>query len=50
MSITNSTIRIKAEAKTAGQKAAYSPLMETVARMGYGVRGLLYIINNSFDK
>lgn len=44
MSTTNSTIKIKAEAKTAGQKAAYSPLMEALARLGYGVRGLLYIM------
>jgi hypothetical protein len=44
MSITNSAVEIKADVKRAGQKAAYSPLMETLARLGYGVRGLLYIM------
>jgi len=44
MSVTNSAVGIKADVKRAGQKAAYSPLMETLARVGYGVRGLLYIM------
>jgi hypothetical protein len=29
--------------KKAGQKAAFSPLMEAFERLGYGVRGLIYI-------
>jgi len=44
MSVTNSAIGIKAEVKKASQKVAYSRLMETLARLGYGVRGLLYIM------
>jgi hypothetical protein len=36
--------RIKTDVKRTGQKAAYSPLMETLARVGYGVRGLIYIM------
>ena len=43
MSITNSTAGIKAEAKSAGKKAAFSPVMESLARFGYGVRGVIYI-------
>jgi Domain of Unknown Function (DUF1206) len=43
MSATNSTIGVKAEVKNAGKKAAYSPLMEALTRVGYGVRGLIYI-------
>ena len=34
---------IKADVKKAGQKAAFSPLMEALERLGYGVRGLIYI-------
>jgi hypothetical protein len=34
---------IKADVKRAGQKAALSPLMEALERLGYGVRGLIYI-------
>ena len=44
MSVTNSAVGIKADVKRAGRNAAYSPLMETLARVGYGVRGLLYIM------
>ena len=44
MSTTHSAIGIKTDVKKAGQNAAYSPLMETLARVGYGVRGLLYIM------
>ena len=44
MRVTNSAVNIKAEVRSAGKKAAYSPLMESFARIGYGVRGLLYII------
>jgi Domain of Unknown Function (DUF1206) len=40
MSATNSTIGIKANVK----KAVDSPLMEVMTRLGYGVRGLIYII------
>jgi Domain of Unknown Function (DUF1206) len=43
MSATNSTIGIKAEVKKAGRKAEFSPLMETLTRIGYGTRGLIYI-------
>src|SRR5512141_2755371 len=43
MSTTNSTIGIKAEVKKAAKKAEFSPLMETLTRIGYGVRGLIYI-------
>jgi len=35
---------IKAEVKRTAQKAEFSPLMEAVTRLGYGVRGLIYII------
>ena len=44
MSATNSTIAIKAEVKKAGKKAEFSPLMEAITRIGYGTRGLIYII------
>lgn len=44
MSATNSTIGIKSDVKRAGQKAAFSPLMEALTRFGYGVRGLIYIV------
>lgn len=43
MSATNSTTGVKAEVKRAGQKAAFSPVMEALTRFGYGVRGLIYI-------
>ena len=43
MSATNRTIGIKAEVKKAGKKAEFSPLMEALTRVGYGVRGLIYI-------
>jgi len=43
MSVTNSTVGIKAEVKNAGKKAAFSPLMEALTRLGYGVRGLIYV-------
>src|ERR1043166_4083306 len=35
---------IKADVKRTAKKAEYSPLMEAVTRLGYGVRGLIYII------
>jgi len=35
---------IKADVKRTAQKAEFSPLMEAVTRLGYGVRGLIYII------
>jgi hypothetical protein len=44
MSVTNRTIAIKAEVKKAGRKAEFSPLMEALTRIGYGTRGLIYII------
>ena len=34
---------VKSDIKRAGQKAAFSPLMEAFERLGYGVRGLIYI-------
>jgi hypothetical protein len=43
MSITNSKA-IKANVGGAAQKAGESPLMEVMTRLGYGVRGLIYII------
>ena len=42
MSATNSNV-IKANVKRAAQKAEFSPLMEAMTRLGYGVRGLIYI-------
>ena len=33
---------VKADVKHAGQKAAFSPLMEALTRVGYGARGLIY--------
>ena len=44
MSATSRTVGIKAEVKKAGKKAEFSPLMEALMRLGYGVRGLIYII------
>jgi hypothetical protein len=35
---------IKADVKRTAQKAEFSPQMEAVTRLGYGVRGLIYII------
>jgi len=35
--------RIKADGKRTAQKAEFSPHMEAVTRLGYGVRGLIYI-------
>jgi len=48
MSAKTSTIgskgnNIKADVKRAGKKAEYSPLVEDMTRLGYGVRGLIYI-------
>jgi hypothetical protein len=34
---------IKAQGARAAKKAAYSPMMMALARLGYGVRGLMYI-------
>lgn len=46
MSTKNSTAgsigRIEAGVERAGKKAAYSPLMEALTRVGYGARGLIY--------
>ena len=39
MSATSRTVGIKAEVKKAGKKAEFSPLMEALMRLGYGVRG-----------
>jgi hypothetical protein len=48
MSVKNSSAgtigNVKTSVKRAGQKAAFSPLMEALARLGYGVRGLIYIM------
>jgi hypothetical protein len=35
---------IKTDVKRAAQKAAFNPLMEALTRLGYGVRGLIYIV------
>lgn len=35
------------EVKSAGRKAMMSPMMEAFTRLGYGVRGLIYIIMGS---
>ncbi|MDR3577305.1 MAG: DUF1206 domain-containing protein [Anaerolineaceae bacterium] len=35
--------RVKTEVKRAGQKAANSPLLEALTRLGYGVRGIIYV-------
>ena len=43
MNATNRS-EIKADVKGAANKAAYSPLMEALARLGYGVRGLIYVV------
>lgn len=42
MSATSSKI-INADVKSTAKKAAFSPLMEALTRLGYGVRGLIYI-------
>jgi hypothetical protein len=42
MSTTNSAV-IKADVKRVAQKAEFNPLMEALTRLGYGVRGLIYI-------
>jgi hypothetical protein len=34
---------VKDDVKKAGQKAAFNPLMETLTRLGYAVRGFIYI-------
>ena len=34
---------IKADSKRAATKAAYSPLMDALARLGYAVRGVMYV-------
>ncbi len=34
----------KTTVKNAARKAEYSPLMESLTRLGYGVRGLIYIV------
>jgi hypothetical protein len=43
MATTNAT-QIKSGMKRAANKAAYNPVMEALARVGYGVRGLIYIM------
>jgi Domain of Unknown Function (DUF1206) len=35
---------IKARVKRAGRKAEYSPVMEVMTRLGYGVRGFVYVM------
>jgi Domain of Unknown Function (DUF1206). len=39
----NSVKNIEAQGKRAAKDAAYSPTMERLARLGYGVKGLIYI-------
>src|SRR5512142_886769 len=34
---------IQAEGTRAAKKAAYSPLMDALARLGYAVRGVMYV-------
>jgi hypothetical protein len=47
MSSKHSNVRsmgdVKGEARRAGHKAAFNPLMESLTRLGYGVRGFIYI-------
>ncbi len=38
------TDQIKSEGKRAATKAAYSPLMDALARLGYAVRGVMYVV------
>ena len=40
---TSSMQNLKNRGETSAQKAAFSPLMEILTRIGYGVRGLIYI-------
>lgn len=35
---------IKADGKKAAKEAAYSPLMERLTRLGYGIKGMIYIL------
>jgi hypothetical protein len=35
---------VKGEVKRAGHKAAFNPLMESLTRLGFGVRGFIYIM------
>jgi hypothetical protein len=34
----------KSEGKKAAKEAAYSPLMERLTRLGYGIKGVIYIL------
>jgi hypothetical protein len=43
MSTTNSAANIKSDVKRKGQQVLFSPLMETLTRVGYAVRGLIYV-------
>ena len=43
MSATNSKV-IKTGVERVAQKAAFSPLMEALTRVGYGARGLIYVM------
>jgi hypothetical protein len=43
MSTKQSMGNVKGEVKRAGHKAAFSPLMESLTRLGFGVRGFIYI-------
>ncbi len=40
----STTDNIKAQSKRAATKAAYSPVMDALARLGYAVRGVMYIV------
>jgi hypothetical protein len=47
VSVKNSSLgsvgSVKADVKKASNQAEFSPLMEALTRLGYGVRGLIYI-------
>ena len=40
---------IYSEVKETGEEVAYSPLMETLARIGFGARGLIYFVMGVID-
>ena len=39
----NPVKKIETEGKAAAKEAAYSPTMEKLTRLGYGIKGLIYI-------
>jgi Domain of Unknown Function (DUF1206) len=44
MSTTHINKGVKARVRRAGRKAEYSPVMEIMTRLGYGVRGFVYVM------